>query len=266
MFDSAMPTLSWETRSTGSPDALPRKVDDIRAFVKIACSNCSLRDLCMPMGMNAEELARVDELVVKRPMIKRGRPLFHAGEKFTSLYAIRSGFFKTCVTSEDGRDQVTGFQMAGEIMGLDGVAGNQHTCDAIALEDSEVCVLPFGRMEEISREVKALQHHVHKIMSGEIVREHGVMQLLGSMKAEERLAAFLVNLVQRLHARGFSRSDFILRMTREEIGSYLGLTLETVSRTFSKFADDGIITVNQRHIHIRDADALQPIVNPHWCH
>ena len=235
-------------------------------FIKIACSNCSLRELCMPIGMNAGELARVDELVVKRPAVKRGRSLFHAGEKFTSLYAIRSGFFKTSVTSEDGREQVTGFQMAGEIMGLDGVVGELHTCDAIALEDSEVCVLPFERMEEISREVKALQHHLHKIMSGEIVRERGVMQLLGSMKAEERLAAFLLNLVQRLHVRGFSRTDFILRMSREEIGSYLGLTLETVSRTFSKFADEGVVTVNQRHIHILDADALRRIVNPHWCH
>lgn len=235
-------------------------------FIKIACSNCSLRELCMPLGMSAGELARVDQLVDKRPAVKRGRFLFRAGDKFTSLYAIRSGFFKTCGTTEDGRDQVTGFQMAGEIMGLDGVVGEQHTCDAIALEDSEVCVLPFERMEEISREVKALQHHVHKIMSGEIVREHGVMQLLGSMKAEERLATFMLNLAQRLYARGFSRSDFILRMTREEIGSYLGLTLETVSRTFSKLAEDGIITVNQRHIGILDADALKRIVNPQWCH
>ena len=235
-------------------------------FIKIACSNCSLRELCMPIGMNAGELARVDELVVKRPTVKRGQLLFRAGEKFTSLYAIRSGFFKTSITTEDGRGQVTGFQMAGEIMGLDGVVGELHRCDATALEDSEVCALPFERMEEISREVKVLQHHVHKIMCGEIVREQGVMQLLGSMKAEERLAAFLLNLVQRLHARGFSRTDFILRMTREEIGSYLGLTLETVSRTFSKLADDGIVTVNQRHIQILDADALRRIVNPHWCH
>ena len=235
-------------------------------FIKIACSNCSLRELCMPIGMNAGELARVDELVVKRPAVKRGRSLFHAGEKFTSLYAIRSGFFKTCVTSEDGRDQVTGFQMAGEIMGLDGVVGELHTCDAIALEDSEVCVLPFERMEEISREVKALQHHVHKIMSGEIVREHGVMQLLGSMKAEERLAAFLLNLVQRLHARGFSQSELILRMTREEIGSYLGLKLETVSRTFSKFVEDGIVEVKQRHVRILNAEALTQLVNREECH
>ena len=238
----------------------------INHSIKVACSNCNLRDLCMPIGLSAEELRRVDELVTRRPIIKRGTTLFRNGEKFTSLYAIRTGFFKTSVTTEDGRDQVTGFQMAGEIMGLDGIVNDHHTCDAIAIEDAEVCVLPFERIEEISREVKALQHHVHKIMSREIVREHGVMLLLGNMRAEERLAAFLLNLVQRLHARGFSQSDLVLRMTREEIGSYLGLTLETVSRTFSKFADDGLIAVNQRHIHIQNADALKRMVNLQQCH
>ena len=234
-------------------------------FIKIACSNCNMRELCMPIGLDANELKRVDELVTKRPLVKRGSALFRAGDTFTSLYAIRSGFFKTSVTSEDGHTQVTGFQMAGEILGLDGIATELHTCDAIALEDTEVCALPFDRIEEIARDVKALQHHVHKIMSREIVRENSVMLLLGNMRAEERLAAFLLNLMQRLHARGFSSADVILRMTREEIGSYLGLTLETVSRTFSKFADDGIITVNQRHIHIQNADALTGIVNREQC-
>ena len=234
-------------------------------FIKIACSNCNMRELCMPIGLNEEELKRVDELVTKRPFVKRGSALFRTGDTFTALYAIRSGFFKTSVTSEDGQIQVTGFQMAGEILGLDGIATDRHTCDAIALEDTEVCALPFDRIEEIAREVKALQHHVHKIMSREIVREHGVMLLLGNMRAEERLAAFLLNLVQRLQARGFSSSDLILRMTREEIGSYLGLTLETVSRTFSKFAEDAMITVNQRHIHIVDADALRRIVSHEPC-
>lgn len=234
-------------------------------FIKIACSNCNMRELCMPIELDAEELKRVDQLVTKRPFVKRGSALFRAGDSFTSLYAIRSGFFKTSVTSEDGHSQVTGFQMAGEILGLDGIATELHTCDAIALEDTEVCALPFDRIEEIAREVKALQHHVYKIMSREIVRENSVMLLLGNMRAEERLAAFLLNLMQRLHARGFSSSDVILRMTREEIGSYLGLTLETVSRTFSKFAEDNIITVNQRHIHIQNADALKGIVNHELC-
>ncbi len=238
----------------------------LKETIKVACSNCNLRELCMPVGLSEEELVRVDELVASRRSIKRGQALFHTGEKFSSLFAVRTGFFKTTVTTEDGRDQVTGFQMAGEIIGLDGIVNERHTCDAIALEDAEVCVMPFDRIEDSSREVGALQHHVHKIMSREIVREHGVMLLLGSMRAEERLAAFLLNLVQRLQARGFSSQELILRMTREEIGSYLGMKLETVSRTFSRFADEGIIEVRQRHIHIVDEQALKRLVNPQVCH
>ena len=225
--------------------------------IRVACSNCNLRELCMPLGLSQDELDRIDDLVASRRRIKRGTSLFRNGDKFTSLYAIRTGFFKTCITSEDGRDQVTGFQMAGEVIGLDGIVNDHHTCDAIALEDAEVCVMPFDRIEELSREIHGLQRHVHKIMSREIVREHGVMLLLGSMRAEERLAAFLLNLVQRLHARGFSQSELVLRMTREEIGSYLGLKLETVSRTFSKFVEEGIVEVKQRHVRIVNADALK---------
>ena len=233
--------------------------------IKVACSNCNMRELCMPMGLSNDELDRIDDLVTTRRKIKRGDVLFHSGEKFTNLFAIRTGFFKTCITSEDGRAQVTGFQMAGEIIGLDGIVNDTHTCDAVALEDAEVCVMPFDRIEEISREVNSLQRHVHKIMSREIVREHGIILLLGSMRAEERLAAFLLNLVQRLHARGFSQSELILRMSREEIGSYLGMKIETVSRTFSKFVDDKIVEVKQRHVRILNADALKNIVNPKAC-
>jgi CRP/FNR family transcriptional regulator, anaerobic regulatory protein len=229
--------------------------------IQVTCSNCNLRELCMPMGLDPEQMQRVEEVVATRRKVKRGDMLFQNGEAFTSLYAIRTGFFKTCVATEDGRYQVTGFQMAGEIVGLDGIVTNHHSCDAIALENAEVCVMPFNRLEEISREVTALQSHVHKVMSREIVREHSVMLLLGSMRAEERLAAFILNLVQRLHARGFSSSELILRMTREEIGSYLGLKLETVSRTFSKFVEDGMVEVKQRHVRIIDPDALQRLVN-----
>jgi CRP/FNR family transcriptional regulator len=238
----------------------------INDTLKVACSNCNLRELCMPMGLSEGDLRKVDELVSSRRRVKRGQALFQTGEKFSALFAVRTGFFKTAVTAEDGRDQVTGFQMAGEIMGLDGIVNEHHSCDAIALEDAEVCVMPFERIEEISREVGALQHHVHKIMSREIVREHGVMLLLGSMRAEERLAAFLLNLVQRMQARGFSSSALILRMTREEIGSYLGMKLETVSRTFSKFAGEGLIEVKQRQVSILNAEALQRLVHPQVCH
>ncbi len=234
-------------------------------FIKVACANCNLRELCLPMGLSDSELDRIDDVVAQRRQVKRGTTLFRNGEKFTNLFAIRTGFFKTTVAAEDGRDQVTGFQMAGELMGLDGIVNDAHTCDAVALEDSEVCVMPFDRIEELSREVNTLQRHVHKIMSREIVRENGVMLLLGSMRAEERLAAFLLNLVQRLHARGFSQSELVLRMTREEIGSYLGLKLETVSRAFSKFAEDGIVEVKQRNVRIMRPDALKDIVNPKVC-
>ena len=233
--------------------------------IKVACSSCNLRELCLPMGLSSTELDKLETVVSTRRRIKRGQSVFSAGDRFTALYAIRSGFFKTRITTEDGRDQVTGFQMTGEIIGLDGIVNDHHSCDAVALEDAEVCVMPFDQVEQLSREFTTLQHHVHKIMSREIVRDHGVMLLLGSMRAEERLAAFLLNLVQRLHARGFSQSELVLRMTREEIGSYLGMKLETVSRTFSKFVEDGIIEVKQRYVHIKNTAALRQIVSNPNC-
>ncbi len=256
-----MPTASHSLDTHSVTPIVPITGSTIRA----ACSSCNLRELCMPMGLSPDELERVDDLVASRRRVKRGTSLFRNGDPFTNLYAIRTGFFKTCITSEDGRDQVTGFQMAGEVIGLDGIVNDRHTCDAVALEDADVCLLPFERIEELSTEIPGLQRHVHKIMSREIVREHGVMLLLGSMRAEERLAAFLLNLVQRLHARGFSQSELVLRMTREEIGSYLGLKLETVSRTFSKFVEEGIVEVKQRHVRIVNADALKQLVNPQVC-
>jgi CRP/FNR family transcriptional regulator, anaerobic regulatory protein len=228
--------------------------------IKVACSNCNLRELCMPMGLGEAELARIDELVATRKRVKRGALLFRNGDPFTSLYAVRTGFFKTCIAADDGRDQVTGFQMAGEIIGLDGIVNDRHSCDAVALEDAEVCVMPFDRIGELSREVGALQHHLHRIMSREIVRENGVMLLLGTMRAEERLAAFLLNLTQRLQARGFSSSELVLRMTRQEIGNYLGLKLETVSRTFSRFAEEGLIDVRHRHVRILAPDRLHAML------
>jgi CRP/FNR family transcriptional regulator len=230
------------------------------ARLKTACSSCSLRELCLPVGLSDEDMTRLDNLVFVRRPVKRGEYLFRAGDRFESLYAARTGFFKTKLLLEDGREQVTGFHMAGELMGLDGIGPEHHTCDAVALEDSDVCVIPFERLEGLSREMEALQHHFHKVMSREIVREHGVMMLLGSMRAEERLAAFLLNLSQRLSTRGYSAQEFNLRMTREEIGSYLGLKLETVSRVFSRFQEEGLIAVQQKNIRILDTARLREIV------
>jgi CRP/FNR family transcriptional regulator len=235
------------------------------AALKVACSSCNLRELCLPVGFSTPELQRLDALVAQRRSVKRGATLFHRGDRFEAVYAVRTGFFKTRLSSDDGRDQVTGFQMAGELIGLDGIGTDSHTCDAVALEDSQVCVIPFAELEHLSREFPELQRQFHKIMSREIVRDHGVMLLLGSMRAEERLAAFLLNLAQRLQARGFSASELVLRMTREDMGTYLGLKLETVSRCFSKFQEDGVLEVKQRQIRINDPAALQRLVNGSGC-
>lgn len=229
--------------------------------LKVSCSNCTLRELCLPIGLNREELSQLDAVIRQSRRFKRGEYLFRSGEPFKSLFAIRTGFFKTCMFSQDGREQVTGFHMSGELLGMDGISANVHGCDAIALEDSEVCELPFGRMQSISRDIPSLQHHFYRLMSREIVRDQGIMLLLGNMKAEERLAAFLLNVSSRLATRGFAANDFILRMSREEIGSFLGLKLETVSRTLSKFQQQGWIIVDHKHIQLIKPEDLKALIS-----
>jgi CRP/FNR family transcriptional regulator len=232
---------------------------EVRKF-QVTCSNCNLREVCLPAGLCAEDMERVQNVVYARRRVKRGETLFNAGDEFKTMYAIRSGFFKSSVIDGEGREQVTGFSMGGELLGLEAIGSGRHAGNAIALEDSEVCVMPFSLVEETAREVPALQRHVHAVLSREIVRDHGVMMLLGSMRAEQRLAAFLTNLSKRLLRRGYSASDFHLRMTRDEIGSYLGLKLETVSRLFSQFQKDGLIEVDQKHVRILDSAGVERVL------
>lgn len=202
----------------------------------------------------------LDRAINQRQPVKRGGTLFKAGDPFRSLYAIRTGFFKATVLSEDGREQITGFHMTGELIGFDAIGTERHTCTAIALEDCDVCELPFNRIETLAQDIPALNRHFMRLMSREIVRDQGVMLLLGNMRAEERLAAFLLNLSQRMAARHFSATCFVLRMTREEIGNYLGMKLETVSRTFSKFQTDGLIKVQGKQVDILDMAAIKQLV------
>jgi CRP/FNR family transcriptional regulator len=227
---------------------------------EVSCASCNLRELCLPAGLCAEDLERIENIVYARRRVKRGEALFNAGAQFSAVYAIRSGFFKTNVLDGDGREQVTGFFMGGELVGLDGLGSGNYNGTAVALEDSEVCVLPYALIEEMSHEVPALQRHLHAILAREIVRDHGVMLLLGSMRAEERLATFLLNLSRRFVRRGYSASDFHLRMTREELGSYLGLKLETVSRLFSQFQTERLIEVQQKHVRILDVPGLERVL------
>ena len=227
---------------------------------EVNCSSCNLRELCLPGGVCMEDLEQVQNIVYARRRVKRGESLFGTGDEFTSVYAIRSGFFKTSVVDGEGREQVTGFFMGGELLGMEGIGSGQHSSTAIALEDSEICVMPYSLVESMAHDYPQLQRRLHSVLSREIVRDHGVMMLLGSMRAEERLAAFLINLSKRFVRRGYSASEFHLRMTREEIGSYLGLKLETVSRLFSRFQADALIEVEQKHVRILDTAGLERVL------
>jgi len=224
---------------------------------QVACSGCNLQGLCMPVALSCRALKRLDAIIGAPRNFSRGRHLYRSGDPFKALYVVRAGFFKTDVLNRNGNEQVSGFHMAGELLGLDGIGSQAHACGAVALEDSEVCLIPFPQLQALSGEIRPLQHHLHKLMSREIVRDHGMLLLLGTLRAEERLAAFLLNLSQRFAARGHSATEFRLRMTRGEIGSYLGLHLVTVSHVLSRFQEGGLITVKLKHIRILDTDRLR---------
>ena len=242
----------------GSAIVVPIK----RSSITVPCSNCNCRKMCVPQGLSADEFNQVEVAFRARREVKAGHLLLRCGEKFASLFAVRKGFFKSYVALEDGNEQVTGFQMSGEILGMDGIASGHHTCNVIALEDSEVCIKPFRRFEELAHKIPLLQRHFYKIMSHEVVIQKDVNIVLGGKGAEARVAAFLLNLVDRLHARGLSQSELLLRMTRQEIGGYLGVKHETVSRVFSKFSKNGLLEVSHRSIRILRMDLLCDLADP----
>ena len=225
-----------------------------------ACSNCCLRGVCLPCALSAQDLDRFGNIASSKRRIARGQPLYHNGDAFEYLYAVRSGAFKTVGVSRHGDDKITGFHLAGELLGLDAISAGRYGYDAVALEDSEVCAMPFAALEKLALTVPALQRQLFRALSGDISRDQGLMLLLGSMTAEQRLAAFLLSLSRRYRRLGFAADCFVLRMTREEIGNYLGLTLETVSRLLSRFQRDGLIAVRQREIELRKAEKLGEIV------
>jgi CRP/FNR family transcriptional regulator len=229
----------------------------------VACSSCCLQSVCLPCDLGAAELDRFGDIAAAKRKVARGASLYRAGDSFEALYAVRSGAFKAMGVSHNGDQKVTGFHLPGELLGLDAISAGRHGYDAIALEDSEVCAIPFGALEKMALSVPALQSKLFRVLSGDIARDQGLMLLLGSMTAEQRLAAFLLSLSRRYKRLGFSPDRFMLRMTREEIGSYLGLTLETVSRLLSRFQKETVIAVQQREIEIRNAGRLREIVG-HW--
>lgn len=223
------------------------------------CSTCSLRTVCLPDDLTPAELAKLDSLVCTTRQVRRGEALFRTHDEFHSLYAVRTGSFKTIVMHRDGHEQVTGFQIPGEPLGLDGVCSGRHNCEAVALEDSTVCIIPFAQLEQMCRESQSMQRHLHRLMSGEIVRESGLMMMLGTMTADQRLASFLLNLSARLRARGYSPAEFNLKMKREEIGCFLGIKLETVSRMFSRFQRERLVEPDGKQIRIVDPEGLAKV-------
>ena len=186
--------------------------------LKTACSTCGLRNLCLPVGLSAAEVERIDTIIQRRGKLRKNDFLYHAGTSCQALYLVRVGFLKTQDAEGTGSDRVFGFHMAGELLGLDGIATGIHTCDALALEDSEICEMAIDHLEVLCRELPALQKRFHQIMSREIQQDHQVMRLLGGKMAEQRLAVFLLDLSERYRARGYSPYSFHLRMSREEIG------------------------------------------------
>ena len=225
-----------------------------------SCGSCCLRGVCLPCGMTESELTRFDELISTKRKVARGATLYRAGERFEAIYAVRSGGFKTVGNSRHGDEKITGFHLPGEMLGLDAINSAQHEYDAVALEDSEVCVFPFAQLESAAMKTPALQHQLFRVLSSDISRDQGLMLLLGAMNAEQRLAAFILSLSRRFQRLGFAPNHFVLRMTREEIGNYLGLTIETVSRLFSRFQREGLLGLHQRDVEIRNPDGLRNLV------
>jgi CRP/FNR family transcriptional regulator len=228
----------------------------------VQCSGCRLRSQCLTAELDGDALDRVDgRLTSVRRKVAQGETLFHAGDSFDAVFAVWTGFFKTVVATRQGREQIAGFLMAGDLIGLKGIDAGRHAVDAVALQDSQVCVIPYSGLQALAREAPSLQQQLLRLMSRKIVNDHSTMLHLGSLSADERVAAFLLELGARLEARGYSGSSLVLPMGRADVGSYLGLTPETVSRAFSRFQAGGLLRVSLRQIRITDLEGLRHVVD-----
>ncbi|MCO6412857.1 MAG: fumarate/nitrate reduction transcriptional regulator Fnr [Thiogranum sp.] len=235
-----------------------RKLEKVVSLkeIKVACQACSLNEICLPVGMGETDLDRLDSIIDRKRPLARNDHLFRIGDPFQCLYAVRSGSLKTYATSEDGQEQVMGFHLPGELVGLDAIADGRHPLAAKALETTSLCEIPFADLEALSRQLPSLQHQLLRVMSQEIRADEQNMVTLGQKSAEERLASFLISLSSRFRRRGFSENQFNLSMSRSDIGNYLGLALETVSRLFTRFQNEGLLRVDRKHIELLDRARL----------
>lgn len=229
--------------------------------IEVSCASCSLSELCLPRGMGPEALEKLENIIKRSAPIQRGEMLYRVGEEFKGLYAVRSGLFKAFVTADDGEEQIVGFFLPGEMLGLDAIETQVHVCSAVALETSSYCAVPFTKLSEVCKEIPELQNQLFKIMSRELSSENQMLLTLGKKNSEEKVATFLLTTSTRFHKLGYSANEFKLTMSRQEIGNYLGITFETVSRVFSRLQRNGIIKVNRKAINITDMVALKNLVS-----
>lgn len=224
--------------------------------ITVACQECSLNEICLPVGIENKDMERLDAIIDRKRPLARGDHLFQIGDHFRSVYAVRSGSLKTYATSEHGQEQIMGFHLPGELVGLDAIANDVHPLAAKALETTSICEIPFDSFESLSNQLPSLQRQMLRVMSQEIHNDEQNMLTLGQRSAEERLAAFLISLSNRYRRRGFSSTQFNLTMSRGDIGNYLGLALETVSRLFTRFQSEGLLKVERRNIELIDRQRL----------
>ena len=225
--------------------------------LKSHCQNCSLYDLCLPMGLETGDLERLDHVIKRRQSVNKNDFLFRMGDPLKSVYAIRSGSFKTYLTNPDGTEQIIGFSLPGELLGMDAISDEKHSCSAKALETSNVCEIPFERLESLARDIPNLQHQLLRLMSKEIQQDQNLMLLLAQMPAETRLASFLLGMSERLNKRGYVANEFNLSMSRGDIANLLGMAVETISRLLSHFQENGLLKVERKHISIIKLDELR---------
>lgn len=216
-----------------------------------------MKAICMPPEISRIELLRLDSIICTKRDINRGQPLLKAGDPFYGIYLVRTGCFKTSVITDSGREQITDLNLTGDPLGLDGISAVSHRFNVIALEDSTVCVVPFHSFEQLCSESETMQRHLYRLLSDSIVREAGLAAILGTMSADQRIATFLLGLSSAFKTRGYSEKRFTLRMSREEIGNYLGMTVETASRVLSKFERNGLLGIRGRQVHLLNLDALR---------
>lgn len=224
-----------------------------------ACSHCGLNQLCLPVALSEADMEQLETIVDRRKPLKRGSHLYRAGDEFKAIYAVRSGSLKTFVVTEAGEEQVTGFHLPGELIGLDAINSWVHPCSASALETASVCALPFEQLEHLAADIPGLQRQLLRLMSKEIFADQEMLFAMARRTAEERLAMLLLSFSERFSRRGLSATRFRLPMARSDLGNYVGLAPETMSRLFRRFSENGWLAAEGREIRLLDVDALMQL-------